>query len=548
MNFLTTLPIFLIRARHIVCVLMMLQVLPVLAQSNAAPAAPPAAAPETKKENVPTFNLFEFEIDGNTVLDPSIIEKTVDPFLGGGKTFEDVEAARVALEKAYRDAGFGTVLVDIPPQKVKDGVVRLQVTEGGVSKLSILGAKYYSQEKIIEKVPGLAPGQVPNFTEVQKQLGTVNRSQDRIVTPIFRPGKKEGTTEVDLAVQDQLPVHGSVELNNRYTAHTTHPRLTGSLRYDNLFQREHSLSLTYQMSPNRLDDMKVWVASYAIPMEDQYLVMSAIKSNSTSPTGITGSNVFGKGNIFSVRDIIQIDQDIDLKMSQSLTLGVDYKDLDEALFFGSTDPTLTPVRYLPITLDYQGIKDDANGRWQWGGGFTSAFGRFFSEDSQFDDKRFKGRSSFFAFRFNFSRLEKLSKDYALFAKVDGQLSGQPLIASELFMVGGAESVRGYLESSAGGDSGVHGTLELRSPNLLTGNHPWLKSVSWQAFIDAASVKINDPLPQQSGSHQLWSAGVGLRLNAQKQFSLSLDLARPMRDTVNTKAGDVFLHARGLFEF
>ncbi|MFX8911038.1 ShlB/FhaC/HecB family hemolysin secretion/activation protein, partial [Acinetobacter baumannii] len=77
------------------------------------------------------------------------------------------------------------------------------------------------------------------------------------------------------------------------------------------------------------------------------------------------------------------------------------------------------------------------------------------------------------FRFNFSRLEKLSKEYSLLAKIDGQLSGQPLIASELFMVGGAESVRGYLESSAGGDSGVHGTLELRSPNLLTGNHPWL---------------------------------------------------------------------------
>ena len=58
------------------------------------------------------------------------IERAVYPFLGPDRTIDTVKQAADALEKAYKDAGYGAVFVDIPEQEVADGLVRLKVTEG----------------------------------------------------------------------------------------------------------------------------------------------------------------------------------------------------------------------------------------------------------------------------------------------------------------------------------------------------------------------------------------------------------------------------------
>ena len=74
-------------------------------------------------------------------------------------------------------------------------------------------------------------------------------TSDRTVTPVFRAGSTPGAMEVELKVKDELPVHGSVEANGRNTEGTTRLRLVNSIRYDNLWQKFHSASLQYQVSP-----------------------------------------------------------------------------------------------------------------------------------------------------------------------------------------------------------------------------------------------------------------------------------------------------------
>jgi hemolysin activation/secretion protein len=71
------------------------------------------------------FDIMEYRIQGNTVLSSDNIEQAVYPFLGEAKSIDDVELARSALEKTFHDAGFLTVLVNIPEQDVGSGVVKL---------------------------------------------------------------------------------------------------------------------------------------------------------------------------------------------------------------------------------------------------------------------------------------------------------------------------------------------------------------------------------------------------------------------------------------
>ena len=58
--------------------------------------------------------ITEYRILGAKRLDKRSVEKAVYPFLGPERQPEDVDAAREALEKAYRDAGYSTVSVTIP--------------------------------------------------------------------------------------------------------------------------------------------------------------------------------------------------------------------------------------------------------------------------------------------------------------------------------------------------------------------------------------------------------------------------------------------------
>jgi hemolysin activation/secretion protein len=158
------------------------------------------------------------------------VEQAVYPYLGPGRTTEDVEQARASLEKAYQDKGFQTVSVQIPPQQVRNGVVILQVIEGKVGRLRIHGSRYFSLEQIRKQAPSMAEGTVPNFNEVTRDIVALNQLPDRRITPSLRAGVEPGTVDIDLNVKDTLPLHGSLELNDRNSPNTTSLRLNGSIR------------------------------------------------------------------------------------------------------------------------------------------------------------------------------------------------------------------------------------------------------------------------------------------------------------------------------
>jgi len=65
------------------------------------------------------------------------------------------------LEQAYRDKGFQTVTVQIPPQKPTGGVVILQVMPGEVARLRVHGSRYFSIDQIKREAPSLHEGSLP---------------------------------------------------------------------------------------------------------------------------------------------------------------------------------------------------------------------------------------------------------------------------------------------------------------------------------------------------------------------------------------------------
>src|SRR5580693_2345027 len=136
-----------------------------------------------------SFEVTEYRVVGNTVLAGRDIERLLYPLLGPKKTIADVEVARKQLEDLYHQRGYGTAFVDIPPQTVREGLVRLRVTEGRIESTVISGAKYFPERDVIAQLPAATPGTVLQLSKLQEQLGAVNsETPDRAVVPILKAG------------------------------------------------------------------------------------------------------------------------------------------------------------------------------------------------------------------------------------------------------------------------------------------------------------------------------------------------------------------------
>jgi hemolysin activation/secretion protein len=516
------------------------------------PASPAAPAPAASAAKPPaTFNILEFQVDGNSLLAQDEIEQAVYPWLGEKKTFNDVEGARKSLEKVYHDRGYLTVLVNIPRQRVTEGVVTLSVVEAPVGKLSVVGSQYHSQDVIRETVPQLAEGQVPNFNDVQKELAELNRGADRRVTPVLRASQTPGKVDVELQVKDELPLHASVDVNNHYSANTSHLRSSAELRYDNLFQRGHSVDLQYQTSPLNSSDVQVWSLSYVVPLRDSAaLALYAVHSDS-NVSAVGDLSVIGNGDIYGLR-LIEPLPGGNNNFFHSLTAGVDYKQFKQDVVLQGADTSIsTPVRYLPFSLQYganwyepqaaNAPPGQVRGTTGLSLGLGFAARGLLTDNNQFDAKRFGASSSYATLRPAVTNLLPLPAAWSLQSRLDAQFSSGPLISNEEYAAGGADSVRGYVESEALGDQGYHGSLELRTPALLHFS-PRIEQSYAFLFAEAARLQVVDAIPGQKSRFNLASFGLGFQFKA-AGLNVHLDGAHTMfRGTSTDKNAD-----RGLFE-
>lgn len=501
-----------------------------------------------------TFDILEYRIEGNTRLSNLEIERAVYRHLGPGRAFKDVEAAREALERAYHDAGYLSVFVDIPEQKVGDGVVMLRVAEGSVERLRISGARYYSPGEIRRAVPSVAAGEVPYFPDLQKELAALGSAPDRQVTPLLRPGRDPGKLEVELKVDDRLPLHGSVELSNRRSPDTDNLRLEAALRYDNLWQAQHSAGLRYITTPRESDQIEILVGTYALPLgkPGAQLVLYAIYSD-TSVIASGDIGQLGKGTTYGLRYVYPLRARGGL--FHSLSAGFDYRNLEESTLLTGTDRSDKPLRYVPLSAQYTGGHQGESGAWEFAVGTTLGL-RGLSEREidcegvrldQFACRRAGAQSNFATLRYELQRTQRLAGDWSLLARLDGQLATQPLVSVEQFVIGGVESVRGYLEAEQLGDVGLRSRLELRTPNLALAEAADAQ-VSALAFFDWGQARIREPLPAQQARFTLASTGLGLRLNAWKNLKLLLDVAHALHAGSRTRDGETRVHVRLAYDF
>ncbi|MGC3981019.1 MAG: ShlB/FhaC/HecB family hemolysin secretion/activation protein [Steroidobacteraceae bacterium] len=509
-----------------------------------------AASADQNASTDQAFDVFELRVLGNTVLPGRDIEQTVYPFLGRNKTLKDMEAARVALETFYHQRGYDTVYVDIPEQTVDSGIVRLKVTEATLHSVQVSGARYFSGREIKAALPAAQEGKTPSIPELQAQLAQLNaQSGDRVVVPVLKAGSTPGTVDLTLKVDDHLPLHASLELNNQYTASTKPLRAIAGVSYDNLFGRFDSIGVQYQTAPQDRRQVDVWMFNYGTNLFDSVtrLAFYYFKSNSqvaTLATADASVTVLGNGQVGGVRLIQPVASSA--TSLQSLTLGFDYKNFLEDIRLQSAATSgdggnsgssglSTPITYANVSLGYSG--GWRRERTQWTFGASANFGiRSWQNDTQeFENKRYKARPNYFDVRSEGRVRFTLPANFSLQLRYSGQYAADPIISNEQFAIAGADGVRGYLEAEALADRGVKAAAQFGLPEWSLFKSKL--ALNAFTFFDYGVISVVNPLPEEITSTSLQSWGAGVDLSAFSHMTGSLVWAYPLKDATHTQRGD-----------
>ena len=253
--------------------------------------------------------------------------------------------------------------------------------------------------------------------------------------------------------------------------------------------------------------------------------------------------------------------------THQLSVGVDFKRLEptNATFpDGGTVVVKSPVQYTPASLAYTGFYPD-----RWGltklaltakgyvagtipGGTKQDFAGNPNDLAGQPGNRKGSTGTFAVLQGGLDRAQPLPADFTLSLHADGQWGSQPLIPAEEYFAGGFDTVRGYLQFEAIGDNAVRGRAELTTPELfaIPIDRIWQRRrssdytirVKLAAFYDVAQLWVQQAEPGQASQFRLEGAGGGVRVKFPKDIGqLILDQGFALRDTLNTKRGDTFVH-------
>ncbi|MDP3936982.1 MAG: ShlB/FhaC/HecB family hemolysin secretion/activation protein [Deltaproteobacteria bacterium] len=510
------------------------------ATAKALEAAEPLA--EETATAAPRFEIKRYEVAGTQLYSRDVLSWTLHQFTGPGRSGEDVEAARAYLQREFERVGYPTLIVIIPEQTISDGIVKLEVIEGTIGEVRVVGNKHYSEKWLKGFFPDLKPGKPLNQPEMARALEKVNRNPNHQVAAVLSPGKDPRTTDLELRVQDRSPWHGRVELNNYATPETPDLRTLVALQYSNLWGREHVVTGSWQTSPQDTDAVKAYAGSYFMPLPwwGHSLTFYGAYSDSQSVFQVPDISVlfgsFGKGKIFGARYVMPLWDIGDYE--HKITLGVDYQDLEQSLVVFGTQTAASPdividspVRYMPFLVGYNGELTDPYGVTALFANLNFNFANILPDldnDKAFEARRPGSSANYVYATLGISRTQRLWRNWTAYVEVDGQVANGPLIDSEAFRAGGIESVRGFKEQVLLGDEGFHGTAEIRTPLVPTPIPRRLKSqLQFVVFSDNARLSLLSTSKKTSLEERINSLGAGVRFSILEKLFVKFDYGWPV---------------------
>ena len=522
-----------------------------LALMLAASAAPTLAADER-------FDITRFQVEGNTLLPASEVERVLAPLAGQQRAFADIQLAIEALQDAYIKAGYSTVQVSVPEQELTGGTVRLQVTEAVISSITIRGNRHFDEANIRASLSRLQIGRAPRLGAISESIQLANESPAKQIGVSLAEGDKPGNIDASVTVSDNDPLRLITTLDNTGSTSSGRWRTGIALQHANLFNRDQAGTFAYTTSPDSPSgvSLRVYSMGYRIPLYawgdslDFIYGKSSVNSPSTSPVlgGVLGFT--GKGDIYGLRWNHFLGRSGE--STAKLVMGLDHKLVDSRCEIGGvpvsiagpTPPIASCVPYTttPISITYSSQRESADQVSGYSVGLSRNLPsgqRYTNVDGRSDRYSYltpgnrSARDDFMILRGSASVFKGFESGWQGRLAGNAQYANTPLVSGEQFGLAGSTLVRGFQERAVSADNGLVANAELYTPELAAsmGIPGQLRALF---FIDAG-YGTNNRIGSSSVPARVTvaSTGAGLRYVASRDFNVNLDIARVQNPGTST---------------
>ncbi|MEM6611859.1 MAG: ShlB/FhaC/HecB family hemolysin secretion/activation protein [Cyanobacteria bacterium P01_C01_bin.72] len=494
------------------------------AAHHSATTAQQTQTPSPNPKNIPgTIVLKRFEIIGNRVIPESEIDSLLEPYLLRPISFIELFEVQQVITQLFVERGYLTSGAYIPPQKIQDSTVRVEIIEGSLEEIKIYGLKHLR--------PGYIRGRLAAATQPplnrQKLLNALQLLQlnPRIadISAELSQGINPGQSLLEVEVEEANSFDAELTLNNYQAVSVGSQGRILSIVDHNLFGFGDRLAATYINTPSSdsLADL-----NYSIPLSarDNQLQIAYNHSNS-----LIVSEPFQDLELSSISTYLQATyrQPLLQTPQQEFTLGFALSHQDTQLFLmGQGFPTLargtdiegvTKISALRLIQEYSDRSSN----------HVFAFSSQFSLGVDLFDATVNSGdipdSKFFIWRGQGQYIRQLTSSTNLFLRSELQFADRSLVSLEQFRAGGVASVRGYRRDRTLGDNGLFLSSELR--NTLWSSSQGNLSLALNPFVDFSHVWNNDDVSPEVDT--LASVGLGVQLLLGETLTANFDWGIPL---------------------
>lgn len=464
------------------------------------PAAP--ARPETAKtRGGPVFVLRDITFGPSRFLCAATLADLARPYLNSPVAVSDIQKLIDDVNLAYARLGQTSSSAVLPPQSIKQGLLRIDLIEGKIGELKFEDGVV--QPDRLKRQLALNAGEVLDVAELAGRMAMLNRTGDVQFRTALQPGTQFGLT--DVTVSATQPARNSLQFFGDNFGVSTVGRAEGGA----LYQRAGLLGA------------------------DDRLKLYAVKSRGNISNNV--SYTFGIGD-FGTRLGLAYAQS-GIRIINGPSSGLEITGTSRTSTVNLVQPVYGDVNWLALVNAGGALSNSTtkqanspiteNNTTKGSVGFTlSYYGDSFNVSVSSNLAAARSELVIVNQKLDYSVASgSFSGAFKLPAGFSVQTSGSWSAASvmlvpgdQLFQLGGSSSLRGYPSNTVAGGRGYSGSFELhRAMDELT------PGIDVFAFLDHG--RVYSTFPKQT---LLTSVGVGLSYAANERVTTELSIGFPLK--------------------
>lgn len=489
---------------------------------------------ETAFQGVGEIERLSWAADRSPVSDDAL-RAAAAAWAGAPLEIRTVRCAGLAMEGAFRDAGYPYTRVSAPPQRVEAGLVRFQVVEGWVERVTPAGDNARARLQAHRRLRSLEAGDEPRalpLREVERAAALLDTAPGLVARMAVTRGGEDRAGAIRIVAEaEPEPRNIVVNLNNfgadelgrtgasiLFSTPGRAPlgdRLTLSFYTTLDLEEQRAARITYQRG--------LTASGLVAGLELAY--GQAEPSGEVRVLGAAAESLSGR---FELTHPVRLGRTTRLQAG----MGVDGADQSGDLFGGEVRLSEDSTRNVFARLWGEAAPGCAR--------FTSApRGACWRLAGEIE-----ARQGLDGLGASYEGDELLARPFAdpqahvLRAAIDaetpsgpldvrarlqisGQASSAALMAFEEFNFGNYTLVRGYDPGAVAGDSGIAGALELIGPTLR------VRRVGFEPFGFYDLGKVWNEDPGAPDGRTLASVGAGMRMNLDRGVRFEATWSRPL---------------------